>query len=135
MKRIALGGIVHETNTFAPILTPLAAFTQTESDALIERWSGSYSSLGGALQGIVDANYEPVPLLYATAMPSGLVTRDAYHSLLDRLITLLIASAPVDGVLFVLHGAMVAEGQDDCEAEILERVRAVAPWGASRDAR
>jgi microcystin degradation protein MlrC len=125
MKRIAIGGIVHETNTFAPMLTPLEAFSQEGDSAILERWRGSHSSMGGVLQGIADAVYKPVPLLYAAAMPSGLVTRDAYQNLLNRLLTMLRAAAPVDGVLLVLHGAMVAEGQDDCEGEILEQVRAV----------
>ncbi len=125
MKRIAIGGLVHETNTFAPLLTKLDAFRQEEGGALVERWRGSFSSLGGALRGLDAAQYGSVPLLYATAMPSGLITGDAYHVLLERLLTLLREAAPLDGVLLVLHGAMVAQGQDDCEGEILERVRAI----------
>ncbi len=128
MRRIAVGGIVHETNTFSPTLTDLDAFARLaldEGQPLIERWHNSASSLGGALQGLSQAGYEAVPLLYATAMPSGLVTREAYQSLLARLLDRLAAALPLDGVLLVLHGAMVAEGQDDCEGEILERVRAL----------
>jgi microcystin degradation protein MlrC len=126
MKRIAVGGIVHETNTFAPIVTPLDAFSRSEGAALVERWRGSHSSLGGVLQGLEDARYDAMPLLYASAMPSGLVTRAAYNTLLSGLLERLRAVAPVDGVLLVLHGAMVAEGQDDCEGEILQKVRAAA---------
>ena len=44
---------------------------------------------------------------------------------------------PVDGVLLMLHGAMVAEGYDDCEGDLLRRVRAlvgpVVPVGAELD--
>jgi microcystin degradation protein MlrC len=128
MRRIAIGGIVHETNTFSPNLTDLASFARQaldEGQTVVERWRDSASSLGGALQGLRQTGYEAIPLLYATAMPSGLVTRDAYQTLLSRLLDRLEAVLPVDGVLLVLHGAMVAEGQDDCEAEILERVRAL----------
>ena len=128
MRRIAIGGIIHETNTFAPMLTDLNAFSRDEGAAMIERWRCSQSSLGGVLQGLANARYEPIPLLYATAMPSGLVTSDAYHTLLDRLLTLLreaSSSDPIDGVLLVLHGAMVAQGQDDCEGEILAHLRSV----------
>ena len=32
---------------------------------------------------------------------------------------------PVDGVLLGLHGAMVAFGYDDCEGDLIERVRAI----------
>jgi microcystin degradation protein MlrC len=58
-------------------------------------------------------------------MPSGLVTSVAYHTLLNRLLDLLHEAGPLDGVLLVLHGAMVSEDQDDCEGEILERIRAL----------
>jgi microcystin degradation protein MlrC len=132
MRRIAVGGIVHETNTFAPNLTDLESFARQgifEGRALVDRWLHSSSSMGGVLQGLQKAGYEAVPTIYATAMPSGLVTRDAYETLLKRLLDGLAAVLPVDGVLLVLHGAMVAEGQDDCEGEILERVRALV--GAS----
>lgn len=123
MKRIAVGGIVHETNTFVPAPTALEAFSRSEGAGLTERWRGSRSSMGGVLQGLADADYEAVPLLYATAMPSGVVTDHAYHFLLDRLLELLRMAAPLDGVLLVLHGAMVADGHDDCEGEILHAVR------------
>ena len=35
------------------------------------------------------------------------------------------AAMPVDGVLLGLHGAMVAYGYDDCEGDLIERVRAI----------
>jgi microcystin degradation protein MlrC len=35
------------------------------------------------------------------------------------------AALPVDGVILGLHGAMVAQGCDDCEGDLLERVRAI----------
>lgn len=125
MKRIAIGGIVHETNTFTPALTSLDFFTVDVGEGIIARWSGTSSSMGGALHGLNEAGYEAVPLLYATAMPSGIVADTAYQALLRDLIARLQAAAPVDGVLLVLHGAMVAEGQDDCEGEILEQVRGI----------
>ena len=40
MKRIAVGGLIHETNTFAPGITSLADFTRQsfcEGEALITR--------------------------------------------------------------------------------------------------
>ncbi len=124
-KRIAVGGIVHETNTFVPRLTTLDDFALDDGERLVERWQGSRSSLGGVLDGLREAGYTPVPLLYATAMPGGTVARTAYDTLLNGLLERLQAAEPVDGVLLVLHGAMVAERQADCEGEILARVRAM----------
>lgn len=126
MKRIAIGGIIHETHTFAPEPTDLAAFAQQslyEGDALIRHMQGAPNSMGGALEGLTRAGYQPVPLLYAAATPSGSVTAEAYESLSHTLLERLQAALPVDGVLLVLHGAMVSQQQDDCEGDILARVR------------
>ena len=122
-KRIALGGIIHETNTFAPERTPLQAFTVVAVAELVPHITGSPSALGGSLQTVQAASDEVVPLIYAAAVPSGIVAQSAYTTLLEQLLAALSAALPVDGVLLALHGAMVAEGQDDCEGEILARIR------------
>src|SRR5262245_36732645 len=99
MGRNAIGGHVNEDKTLSPNLTDLNAFARQaldEGQALVERWHDSASSLGGVLQGLSQAGYEPVPLLYATAMPSGLVTRDAYQTLLRRFLDRLQAALPID---------------------------------------
>jgi microcystin degradation protein MlrC len=61
----------------------------------------------------------------AAAQPSGITTRAAYETLRDELLADLKAALPVDMVLLGLHGAMVADGYDDCEGELLQRVRAI----------
>ena len=43
----------------------------------------------------------------------------------DEILGQLKAALPVDGVMLGLHGAMVADGYDDCEGDLLERVRAL----------
>ena len=61
----------------------------------------------------------------ASAQPAGLTTRSTYESLRDELLERLQAAMPVDIVLLGLHGAMVAEGYDDCETDIINRVRRI----------
>lgn len=56
-------------------------------------------------------------------MPNGTVTRAAYEGLRDQLLADLRAALPVDMVLLGLHGAMIADGYDDCEGDFLVRVR------------
>ncbi len=43
----------------------------------------------------------------------------------EEILDQLKAAMPVDGVLLGMHGAMVADGYDDCEGDMLERVRAI----------
>jgi microcystin degradation protein MlrC len=69
-----------------------------------------------------------VPSVAAAASPAGRVTKDIYEHVKQRMLTDLAAAGPLDGVLLDLHGAMVPEGIDDGEGDILKAVRkAVGP--------
>jgi hypothetical protein len=61
----------------------------------------------------------------AWAEPGGLLQLEAFEDLRDEILDQLRAALPVDGVILGLHGAMVAQGCDDCEGNLLERVRAI----------
>jgi len=61
----------------------------------------------------------------AVAEPGGVTVRTVYEALRDELIEDLRRALPVDIVLLYLHGAMVAQRYDDCEGDILTRVRAL----------
>ena len=128
MKRIAVGGIMHETNILAKVLTTRESFEQRSyytGEQMLEEYADSTASVAGLLAGVTESGYEPVPLLYAAATPCGPVTRDAFDFLLDSLLDRLKKALPVDAVALALHGAMFAEGTDDCEGVILRKVRAL----------
>ncbi len=59
------------------------------------------------------------------AEPSGPVLQADYESMRDEILDQLRAALPVDAVLLGLHGAMIATGCDDCEGDIVERVRTI----------
>jgi microcystin degradation protein MlrC len=61
----------------------------------------------------------------AWAEPGGLLQKKAYEDLRNEILGQLRAALPVDGVVLGLHGAMVAQGYDDCEGDLLERMRAI----------
>lgn len=126
--RVAVGGIVHETHTFAEPPTGLELFAAQAlhaGDELLRAMGGSPAGIGGMIDGATAAGLELVPTLYAAAMPGGTVTADAYAELRGRLLAGLAAAGPLDGVLLALHGAMVAEGERDVEGDLLARVRAL----------
>lgn len=62
--------------------------------------------------------------LCAGAQPGGVLARSAYEFLRDMLLRDLENAGRVALVLLGLHGATVAEGYDDCEGDLLGRVRA-----------
>ncbi len=130
--RVAIGGFLHETNTFAPTRADLAAFEQgggyipmTRGGALPEAAAGVNLGVSGALDHARQAGWEVVPLLWAGAIPSAHVTEDAYERIAGELVARLRAAGRLDGVFIDLHGAMVAEHEPDGEGALLDRLRAV----------
>jgi hypothetical protein len=66
----------------------------------------------------------------ANAVPSGLVTREAFEHLCDTVVH--SAQQGCDAILLDLHGAMVVDGYADAEGELLRRLRACTPAPAHR---
>jgi microcystin degradation protein MlrC len=62
---------------------------------------------------------------YLFALPGGRVARGVYEALRDRILGELRSALPVDAVALSLHGAMCAIGYDDCEGDLLARVRQI----------
>ena len=125
--KVFAGGIATETNTFSPMPTGLADFDILRAEDLDE--TGDISGFGGPFnlfrRRCDERGWDYVFSLYAFAQPAGTTVRAAYESLRDELLAALEAAMPVDIVLLPLHGAMVAEGYDDCETDIVERVREI----------
>lgn len=130
MKRIAVGGLVHETNTFAPCPTTLADFDSHGSSlpilrgqALTAAFDQGGGAMGGMLRALRAAPVEILPLLRAEAQPGGKVEAAAFAALADELLSGLQAAGPLDAVMLDLHGAMVVEGIADAEGWLLQRIR------------
>lgn len=126
MKRIAICGLMHESNTFAEGRTGLDAFVQGGLDtgeAIRTRWGAAHHEVGGFLEGATLHEFEALPTLMAWATPSGPLTPETYQELLDRLLGSLRAAEPVDAVLIALHGAMAVDNLDDADGNTLARLR------------
>jgi microcystin degradation protein MlrC len=144
MARIAIGGFQHETNTFAPSKADYAAFEAgggwpgvQYGEPLFAAVEGANIPAQGAIQALRALGHTLVGTAWAAASPSAHVTADAFEKIAGGIVSRLGNSLPVDGVYLDLHGAMVSEGYDDGEGEILRRVRALVgprvPIAASLD--
>ncbi|HEY8545328.1 MAG TPA: M81 family metallopeptidase [Acidimicrobiales bacterium] len=125
--RIALGGLSHETNTYADAVTGptgLDRFVVRRGDHLLTA-RGTATFVGGFIEACEAIGAQPVPTLWAWANPSGTITADAYATLRDELLDRLAAALPVDAVALELHGAGVVEGIDDLEGDLGAAVRAL----------
>src|SRR5215813_2584375 len=69
--------------------------------------------------------WEVAESLIANAEPAGKTLRKAYEGFRDEILADLKAALPVDAVLLDLHGAMVADGYDDCEGDLIDHVRQI----------
>src|SRR4029079_11455008 len=125
--RIAVGGIVHETNTFAQPATDLAEFRANglyEGDAM-RRLAGTNTVVGVAIDAIDgDPDLEMILTAFSHAIPGGTVTRAALDYIVDQ-ITAGIAAAKPDAVVLDLHGALVVEGYPGGDGEGARRVREI----------
>lgn len=123
--RFAIAGIVHESNSFATIPTGLDVFEVLRDAEIIDQHADASSTVTGYLDACRAAGVEGVPLVLASATPSGSITEEAYETLLAEMLHRIVVDGPWDGVLLSLHGAAVADAQMDADGEILRRVRAV----------
>jgi microcystin degradation protein MlrC len=122
--RIALGGIIHETNTYCPGQTPLEDFEIARGEEIVAENKGYRTFAGGMMDAAEAIGAEIVPVLTAVTSPSGTIARDVYESLREELLQGIANDGAIDAVALTLHGAGVADGYDDLEGDLCARVRA-----------
>lgn len=122
--KILIARLNHETNTFSPVPTPLAAFAPTYGEEAWRANKGMRTAMAAFIDLAEGLGATLVTPVSATANPSGPVHAAAYDELTRRIVE---AAPGCDAILLDLHGAMVAEHTDDGEGDLLARVRAAAP--------
>jgi microcystin degradation protein MlrC len=130
--RLALLGLLHETNTFSPVLADYAAFADggiLRGDDIIREHEHAHSSLTGFLEARSLFGADVVPLIFAETGPIGMITKDAFDRIVGEMLHLLEVNGPWDGVLLANHGAAVSEEYPDVDGEIAARVRALVGPG------
>lgn len=117
-----------ETNTFSPIPTGEAAFRNGFFFAAGRHPDTLFLFTGPLMVARRRAKAEGWTLvegLSSFAEPAGITTRAAYETLRDEMLAEVRAALPLDIVLIGAHGAMVADGYDDCEGDLLAHIRAL----------
>jgi microcystin degradation protein MlrC len=121
-RRIAIAGIIHETNTYCRDQTQLGDFHIMRGEKMLQL-EGSETQTGAAVGMCRELGVTPVPVFWANTQPSGTIARDAYESMKAELLEALAAVLPVDGVFLDLHGAGVVDGIPDLEGDLAMSVR------------
>ena len=127
-KKFVVAMMMHETNTFSPLPTPIDSFARhgalTGPEAIKDS-EGTNTSLGGFFEVARKAGAEFTVPMAASAHPSGLVTKVAYEQMTGAIVD--EVKKGCDAVLLALHGAKVAEHYADREGELQNRLRKIAP--------
>ncbi|MCJ2032937.1 M81 family metallopeptidase [Methylobacterium sp. J-068] len=123
--RIVTARVNHETNTFSPLATPLAAFNPVWGGEALAAARGSTTALGAFIRFAEGRGAEIVVPVMAHANPSGPVADAAFEALCAAILDAIRPGC--DAILLDLHGAMVTQSHDDGEGELLARIRALAP--------
>jgi microcystin degradation protein MlrC len=132
--RIAIGGFLHESHSFAPRPATWADFVRPggcpplQEANLVAALRPTSAASAGAIRIAEEAGVALVPLAWAVANPSGPVQDEAFErmaALIGAGLSRVLQEAPLDGVYLDLHGAALAESFPDAEGELLRRVRAI----------
>lgn len=121
-----------ETNTFSAVPTGAINF---EAGGFFRR-QASHDDPNGVgvfhaeLRRLAERDGHHVIESIATkAEPAGLTVRTVYEGFRESIIQDLREALPVQAVVLFLHGAMVADGYEDCEGDLLHHVRSLVGPG------
>jgi microcystin degradation protein MlrC len=125
--KVFIAGLGTETNTFSPMPTGRLSY----EESIVAHGDGSVRAgrAFAAPQAIwrkrsEERGWAVVESLTAYAQPAGRTVRAVYEEFRDEILRDLKAAMP-DIVLLNMHGAMAAEGYDDCEGDLMALARRI----------
>ena len=130
-KRLAVLGLLLETNSFAPVseekhFRSLCYLEGEDISTEARRETSRLPAEIPAFYRAMDAAgpWTPLPIVVAAAEPGGPIDGSFLRRTLDTMCQRLVAALPLDGVYICNHGAMVATDGFDPDGELYELVRA-----------
>jgi microcystin degradation protein MlrC len=134
--RVAILGVMLESNRFAPVATlaDLESGCRLSGEAILADARGSGQRLPPEARAFIrtmDATgpWQPVPVTVAALYHAGPMAAALFVDLAAEIRAGLEAAGPVDAAYVALHGAMVAEGDDDPDGTLLALVRQIVGAG------
>ncbi len=126
MKKILIGGYVHEGHSFVDGRTTLDDFRRggylVESEELLGLDFVRNSELNGIVDILAGAA-QLVPSVHGWANSGPPLTQSAYSYFEENIVMAIREAGSLDGAVLVLHGSSLAEGISDPEGQLLMAVR------------
>ena len=119
LPRVAIAGLAIESSTFSPAQSGIDAFYAKRGEEIFSY----YPFMADDAPTRQRAQW--FPALRGHALPGGIVTREAYETLVVETLGRLKENLPYDGLFFDIHGAMSVVGLDDPEGDFISRVREI----------
>jgi microcystin degradation protein MlrC len=126
--RVLIAQFMHETNTFSKLKTTLDDYRRrwlVEGEAMVGRFKGTRNEVGGYIDAAAQYGWQPVFGVAANATPSGMLTRETWKTIRDKILDAAKNAGKLDAVCLSLHGAMVTETEDDAEGALLAALRSI----------
>ena len=124
--KVLIACLATETNSFAPIPTGRLAFESSMVTREATKLPANlFTEPLHVWRELAEARgWEVVESLSAMAQPAGPTVREIYEEYRDEILADVEKHRP-DILLLSMHGAMIADGYDDCEGDTLARARAI----------
>ena len=126
--KVLIAQLATETNTFAAFPTGLGAYEEYgifhgDASRKAPTTSGDFMLF---MRNMFEADgHTVVESVCAFSQPAGRTVRKVYEDLRDEIVRDVQNAMPLDAVQMLLHGAMAAEGYDDCEGDVIAAIRKV----------
>lgn len=131
-KRVALLGLLLESNRFAPVTTQddYLSWVYLAGEEILRELDRTESRLPAEVRGFRNAldsgcTWQPVPILIGQCESGGPMDHHFYENTLEDMRQRLTAALPLDGVYIANHGAMTTTRCRNPDGEIFAMVREV----------
>ena len=138
--KIIIGQIMHESNSFSPLITKLEDFKNNHllfGNEVLNYHQGKKTEIGGMLEIINNQKFEIIPTISASTLPGGPLSDEAFEFLLNKLLSYIKGIQKIDGIMLVFHGAMQTKKINDAEGYMLTKIRDlignIVPIGVTLD--
>lgn len=129
MKRVLVAGMLHESNSFNPIVTGEEDFSIIRGEEIFNHIRKN-DSVSGIITTLKENNCEIIPTVFVRAVPNGEVDYKFYMKIKEEIIEIAKKSnheKALDGITLALHGSMRIKGLGEAEGVLLEELRALFP--------
>lgn len=130
MKKVAIAGFIHETNSRTEATTNLDDFINADcwpkislSNEILANFNNVNIPVAGFLEEAKKYDFSLYPILWCSAIPSGKVNNSVFEQISSDICNNAKNIKNLDALYLDLHGAMVTTEFEDGEGELLRRLR------------